>query len=238
MSKIISVFKKELKGYFDSPIAYVYLVIFLITINWFFFKGFYLMNVASLKGFFMLLPWFFLFLVPAISMRIWAEEKRSGTLEVILTLPITDWELVLGKFFAALVFIIISLLLTLILPLSINYIGDLDFGPIIGGYIGAILLGAAYLSIGFFVSSLTRNQIIAFILGVTVTFIFFMIGEPLVTMVIPRWLIPIFQYLGLNYHFNNIGRGVVDVRDVIYYLSMTSFFLYLNVVVLQSRQWK
>ncbi|MDD2716541.1 MAG: ABC transporter permease subunit [Candidatus Wallbacteria bacterium] len=236
--KIFSIFKKELKAYFDSPIAYVYLVIFLVTANWFFFKGFYIMNETSLKNFFVLLPWFFLFLVPAISMRSWPEEQKSGTLEVLLTLPLTDVELVLGKFLAALSFLGISLLLTLPIAWTASYLGILDWGPVIGGYVAAILMGASYLGIGFFISSFTENQIVAFILSVAATFALFIIGEPLVTMVLPGWLTPLFQFLGLNQHFNNISRGVLDIRDIVYYLSMITVFLYLNVKVLESRQWR
>jgi ABC-2 type transport system permease protein len=171
-------------------------------------------------------------------MRTWAEEKKMKTLELLLTWPVSDVEVVVGKFLASLSLLVIVLLLSLTIPISIALIGHPDAGQIIGQYIGSMLMGAAYLAIGLWVSSLTENQIVAFILGVVFTFILFIIGHPFVTMLLPSALVPLFTYIGLNSHFESIGRGVIDSRDIIYYLSVIGFFLFLNVCSISSRKWE
>lgn len=160
------------------------------------------------------------------------------TLELLLTWPVSDVEVVVGKFLASLSLLVIVLLLSLTIPISIALIGHPDAGQIIGQYIGSMLMGAAYLAIGLWVSSLTENQIVAFILGVVFTFILFIIGHPFVTMLLPSALVPLFTYIGLNSHFESIGRGVIDSRDIIYYLSVIGFFLFLNVCSISSRKWE
>ncbi|QQR83916.1 ABC transporter permease subunit [Candidatus Peregrinibacteria bacterium] len=152
-----------MRGYFNAPLAYIFLTVFLTVSSWLYFRDFFLNDIASMRSYFSLIPWIFLLLIPAITMRLWAEEKKMGTLEVLLVSPITDWQAVLGKFFASLAFLSIAVLLSLILPLLLLIIGQPDWGMIVGGYVGLILLGATYLSIGLWVSSLTDNQIIAFI---------------------------------------------------------------------------
>jgi ABC-2 type transport system permease protein len=169
-------------------------------------------------------------------MRVWAEEKRSGTIEFLLTLPITDWQAVLGKFFAALAFLACALVLTVSLPITVSYLGNVDFGPIIGSYLGAILMGAAYLALGLFVSALTKNQIIAFIGAIAACFIFFFIGNEFILMTAPQFLAPVFQFLGLGAHFDNIARGVIDTKDIIYYLSFIWLFLWLNKEIVALRK--
>lgn len=231
-------FKKELMSYFNSPIAYVFIAVFLIVGNWLFFNSFFLVGQASMRNYFTLLPWLFLFLAPAITMRGWAEEKKSGTIEFLLTLPITDWQAVLAKFFSALFFVAVTLVLTLSLPLTIARLGNLDYGPIIGGYVGAIFLAGAYLSLGLFISSLTKNQIIAFVLGLVACFAFFMVGMDFVLQGAPAFAAPIMKFLGLGSHFYNIARGVLDTKDLVYYLSFIFFFLWLNARVIESRDWK
>ncbi len=238
LKTIYILFKKELMAYFNSPIAYIFIGVFLVVGNWLFFKSFFLIGQASMRAYFDLLPWIFLFLAPAITMRLWAEEKRQGTIEFLLTLPITDWQAVLSKFFAALIFLFISLLLSLTLPITISFLGNIDLGPVIGGYLGAFFLGGAYLSLGFFISALTKNQIIAFIIGLVACFSFFMIGVDFVLIGAPKFLVPIMKFLGLGSHFYNIAKGVVDSRDVIYYSSFIFLFLWLNVKVIESRGWK
>ncbi len=238
MKIIYTIFKKEFKTYFNSPIAYVFIVIYLVLTTWLFFRGFFLMNQASIRNYFTFLPWIFLFLIPSISMRMWAEEKKQGTLELLMTLPVTDLQAVLGKFFASFIFLCLTVLLSFPLPLTVAYLGDLDIGPIIGGYLGAFLMGAAYLAIGLFVSSLNENQIVAFILGIALTFLLFIIGEPIVLFALPESLIPLFKFVGLGTHFESIGRGVIDSRDVLYYLSIIFIFLLLNIRSLESRKWK
>ncbi|MGA1868625.1 MAG: ABC transporter permease subunit [bacterium] len=238
MKNIIAIFKKEFASYFNSPIAYIYITAFLVFSSWIFFRGFFLIGQANMRAFFSLLPWIFLFFIPAITMRLWAEEKKLGTMEVLMTLPITDTEVVIGKFLAAFIFFAFSILLSFTIPLTLFFLGSPDIGPIIGGYLGALLMGGAYLSIGLFVSSLTENQIVAFILGIFFCFVLFIIGEDIVLMALPSTLASICSFLGLGYHFKSIGRGIIDTRDIIYYLSVIGFFLFLNIRSIESRKWR
>lgn len=237
--KIIYVlFKKELMSYFNSPIAYIFIGVFLIVSNWLFFNTFFLISQASMRNYFSFLPWIFLFLSPAITMRLWAEEKKSGTIEFLLTLPVTDWQVVLAKFFSAITFLLIGLVFSLTIPVSIIFLGNLDFGPVIGGYLGALFLGGSYLALGLFISSLTKNQIISFILSLAAGFAAFIIGADFVLAGVPAWLAPIMQFLGLGSHFDNIAKGVLDSKDIIYYSSFIFLFLWLNVRVIEGRGWK
>ena len=242
MQNIITIFLKEFKAYFFSPIAYVVITVYLIVSNILFFQGFFLINQADMRGYFSLLPWIFLFFVPAITMRSWAEEKKLKTMELLLTWPINDVEVVVGKFLASFCFLAISLLLSITIPITIAILGNPDGGAIVGSYIGALFLGAAYLAIGLWISSLTENQIIAFIVGVVVTFILFMVGNPFITMLNPKIfnfdIVPILMFLGLGNHFESISRGVLDSRDIIYYLSVIGFFLFLNIRSIESRKWE
>ncbi len=236
LNKIYILFKKELMGYFNSPIAYIFIGAFLIVINWLFFNSFFIIGQASMRNFFNLLPWVFLFLIPAITMRLWAEEKRAGTIEFLLTLPITDWQAVLAKFLSSLVFLIIILLLSASVPITVIFLGDADLGPIIGGYIGAALMGAAYLSLGLLISSLTKNQIIAFIITIAACFLFFIIGNDFILATAPRTIAPVLKFLGIGTHFENIARGVIDTKDIIYYGSFIFLFLWLNKEVIKLRK--
>ncbi len=237
MSGIKAVFKRELMGYFNSPIAYIFMVVFLLSASWLFFRGYFLYGQADLRPFFALLPWMFLFFVPAVSMRLWAEERKMGTAEILLTLPVRDGEVIVGKFLAGLTLVSLTVLLEFPLVLLTAYLGNLDPGPVIGGFLGSVFLGAAYLAIGMFISSLTENQIIAFIVGVVACFALFIIGENFVLLTAPTSIAPLLRSLGLGAHFESIGRGVIDSRDVIYYVSVTAFFLFLNQQVLSGRRW-
>ena len=241
MSKVATVFRKEFRQYFDSPIAYIFITVFLVINSWLFFRMFFLVNQASVRPLFTFIPWIFLFFVPAITMRLWAEEKKSGTMEVLMTFPLKDWEVVLGKYFASLTFLVIALLLTFSLPITTWIAAEkgvsMEIGPILTSYLGAILLGGAFLAIGIWVSSLTENQIIAFIIAVAVSFILMIAGERIVTMYVPSALVGFVEYLGLNRHFNSIARGVIDTRDLIYYFSVIGFFLYMTVRSVESRKW-
>ena len=191
-----------------------------------------------MRNYFNLLPWFFLFLAPALTMRLWAEEKKSGTIEFLLTLPVTDWQVVLAKFFGALTFMFIALLLTLSIPITIASMGNLDWGVIIGSYLGSLFLGGAYLALGLFISSLTKNQIIAFVLGLVASFAAFIVGADFVLAGAPQFAVPIIQFLGLGTHFNNISMGVIDTKDIVYYISFIFLFLWLNAKVISKREWK
>ncbi len=231
-------FKKELMSYFNSPIAYIFIAVFLVVGNWLFFKNFFLIGQANLRPYFDLLPWIFLFMAPAVTMRLWAEEKKSGTIEFLLTLPVTDWQVVLAKFLGALIFVIVALALTFTLPLTVSGLGNIDWGPVMGAYIGSVLLAGAYLALGLFISSLTKNQIIAFILAMVASFVAFMIGADFVLFGAPQFLVPVMKFLGLGSHFYNISKGIIDSRDIIYYASFIFLFLWLNVRVIESRNWK
>jgi ABC-2 type transport system permease protein len=235
---IYILFRKELMSYFNSPIAYIFIGVFLVIGNWLFLKNFFLIGQVSMRAYFDLLPWIFLFLSPAITMRLWAEEKKTGTIEFLLTLPVTDWQVVLAKFFSSLAFILISLLLSITLPITLAILGNVDWGPIIGGYLGALFLGGAYLSLGLFISSLTKNQIIAFVLGLVACFMAFIVGADFVLIGAPKFAAPIMKFLGLGSHFYNITKGVIDSKDIIYYGSFIFIFLWLNARIIQSRGWK
>jgi ABC-2 type transport system permease protein len=231
-------FKKELMSYFNSPIAYIFIGVFLVAGNWLFFQNFFVYQQATMREYFSLLPWIFLFLTPAVTMRLWAEEKKSGTIEFLLTLPVTTWQAVLAKFFGALAFMVITIALTFTIPVSVSLLGSMDFGPMIGSYLGSILLAGAYLSLGLFISALTRNQIIAFVLGLVACFAAFIIGSSFVLLAAPAGIAPLLSFLGLGTHFDSIARGVVDSKDIVYYLSFIFLFLWLNAQVIGKKVWK
>ncbi len=239
MTRVGAIWRKEFRDYWFSPIAYIVITVFLVLMNWLFFRGFYLLGEASMRGFFGLLPWAFLLLIPALTMRQWAEELRSGTLEVLMTKPVSEWEVVLGKYLAALSFLVVVLALTLSTPLTVAGLSQngLDWGVLLTSYLGALLLGAAYLAMGGWVGSFTSNQIVAFILGVALIFVGIMVGEAIVTFFAPGFMVTFLEYLGLRYHFASIARGVIDTRDLIYYVSVIFLFLFLTVRAVESRKW-
>jgi ABC-2 type transport system permease protein len=234
--------KKELASYFGSPVGYVFIVIFLILCGFFTFyvSNFYEFGQADLRAFFEWHPWIFLFLVPAVSMRLWADERRTGTIELILTLPITLTEVILGKFLAAWLFLGIALFLTFPLVLTVLYLGDPDLGATLSAYLGSFLLAGAYLSVGSMTSSLTRNQVISFILSVIICLFLVLAGWPPVTGIIsgwaPMWLVDVVSGFSFMPHFQSMERGVLDLRDIFYYISVIFFMLFSNGVVLQNRR--
>lgn len=235
MSQIKAIIRKELKEYFDSPLAYIFLTVYLVVTSWLFMRGFFIFNEVSMRSYFSFLPWIFLLLIPAITMRLWAEEKKGGTLELLLTSPITEWQMVIGKFIASYIFLIIAIILSLNLPIILSLIGNPDGGMIFTGYIGSILMGGAFLAIGLWASSTSKNQIIAFILAVITTFVLLILGEPIVLFSVSSGLAPLLNYISLGGHFQSIMRGVIDSRDLIYYLLVISLFLYLNARNLAKR---
>jgi len=224
MRQVTHIFRKEFTIYFVSPIAYIVISIFLIVTGWFFFTTFFLHNQANLRNFFALLPMSFAFVVPAVTMRLFSEELSVGSYEVLLTMPVTLQEVVLGKFLAAVVFTAAILVPTLAYPITVSLLGELDWGPVVGGYTGAILLGAAFSAVGLFASSLTRNQIIAFIIGTAVCFSLTLIDKML--FLVPRPLVGLLEYLGADFHFENISKGMIDSRDIVYFLSVSFVGLY------------
>ena len=238
MQNITAILKKEFRSYFNSPIAYIFITFFLGISAWLFFQNFFLVNQAEMRSFFGLMPWIFLFFIPAVTMKLWAEEKKIGTIEILMTLPIRDYEVVVGKFLASFALLAVTVLLTLVIPFSVMSLGNPDMGTLITGYIGLLLMGGAYIAIGFFASTLTENQIIAFIIGIVVCLVLLLIGEDFVLFKTPNWLFPIFSYLGLGAHYSSILRGVLDSRDIIYYLSLIGFFLYLSTLAVESRKWR
>jgi gliding motility-associated transport system permease protein len=233
MRQAFFIFKREFRTYFVSPIAYIVISFFLLVTGWFFFTTFFLYNQASLRNFFSLLPIIFSFVVPAITMRLFSEEFNVGSYETLLTMPVTFLDVVLGKFLASVAFIAAMLIPTLAYPLTVGFLGQLDWGPVAGGYIGAILLGAAFSAIGLLSSSLTRNQIIAFITGMAVCFCLVMIDKML--FFLPRFSLVFFQYLGADHHFQNISKGIIDSRDILYFLSISFIGLYGTHLVLQEK---
>ncbi len=224
------VFRRELRGYFLSPIAYIVIAVFLVVMGWFFFSPFFLNDRADLRDFFSLLPLILAFVVPAITMRIFAEEYRSGTFEITRTLPVPIVSVIVGKFFAALTLVAVMLLPTISYPIFVSTFGDLDWGPVVGGYVGALLLGAAYTGIGLFASSLTKNQIVAYIVGIALAFFFTIIDRML--LFLPGNLAGLFQYLAADFHFQNVARGLFDTRDLIYFLTLPALALYGTLLVL------
>lgn len=300
MQNILTIYRKELRSYFNSPIAYIVIIVFLAVVGWFFVNGLFQGNAASMRPMFDWIPFVFLFFIPAITMRSFSEEKKQGTIELLLTKPVTDSELVIGKYLAALMLSIITLLPTVIyllivvnislkddtsifsgvfglflmivlfavaisfyvfaanihkkgnqsLSLGVNILGVLatilyfyiifkasylDWGSVIGGYLGLILMAAVYIGIGIFFSSLTENQIIAFIVSFIAVFALFMLGKILTQ--VSSGLVSIVEFISTDFHFTNISRGVIDSRNIIYYFSMIFITIFCTKVSLESRKW-
>lgn len=221
------IMRRELKSYFSSPTAYIVTGLFLIISGLVFFSTFYLQNRAELRNFFSLLPILLSFFVPALTMRLFAEEKRVGSIETLMTLPVNEFQVVTGKFLASFIGTLIMILPTLFYVVTAAVFGDPDYGPIIGGYIGAIFLCACFTSIGLFASSITKNQIIAFFIGFIICILLTMIDTFMIFL--PSSLVNFVSYLSANSHFTSISRGIIDTRDVIYFISLTAFFLSLTV---------
>ena len=230
MRQISYILKKEFRAYFISPIAYIVISIFLLTTGWFFFTTFFLFDQANLRNFFALLPIIFAFVVPAITMRLFSEELNIGSYEILLTMPVTFPDVILGKFLAGVLFVCAMLIPTFAYPITVSFLGELDWVPVWGGYIGAILLGAAFSALGLFASSLTRNQITAFIIGVAVCFSLTLLDKML--FFLPSSMLGFFEYLGADFHFQNISKGIIDTRDILYFLSISFAGLYCTYMVL------
>jgi ABC-2 type transport system permease protein len=242
INTIKTIGKRELTGYFGSPVAYVFIVIFLLLIGFFTFNisNFFDVGQSDLKSFFQWHPWVFMFLVPAIAMRLWAEERRLGTIELVLTMPVTPAEVIIGKFLAAWLFIGVAIALTFPMVLTVLYLGNPDLGAIFCGYVGSLLMAGAFLAVGSMTSSLTRSQVISFILAVVLCLFFILAGYPPVTAVLsgwaPLWLVNLVSQLSFLTHFTSISRGVLDLADILYYLSVIGFMLFINGVVVENRR--
>jgi ABC-2 type transport system permease protein len=237
---IWTIAKRELSGYFASPVAYVVIVIFLLLMGFFTFMlgGFFRAGEASLQfSFFRWHPWLYLFLVPAVGMRLWAEERRQGTLELLLTMPITAWQAIVGKFLASWLFLIIALALTFPVVITISYLGDPDAGAVFSGYVGSALLAGAYLAVTCFTSALTRNQVISFILSVVICFFLILCGwEPVTDMLVnfSPALTKLVASFSVMPHFAGFQKGVIDSRDLLFFLSVIGFSLFCNGVVIRN----
>lgn len=241
MSTIMMIFRRELNSYFVTPLAYVFIIIFLVLAALFTFQlgGIYESNTATLQPFFAYHPWLYLFLVPAISMRLWAEERKSGTLELLLTLPVTIWQAVLGKFLAAWVFLGIALALTFPMWLMVNYLGNPDQGVIMASYLGSWLMAGGFLAIGCCISAATANQVIAFVLTIVVCFLgFMMIGSRFLSLTggVSGEVAEMLGALSILDHYDAIQQGVLELRDVIYFIALIVFWLIAAAVVIDSKK--
>jgi ABC-2 type transport system permease protein len=241
MANVLTMFRREFQAYFDSSIAYIFMIVFLLASTWLFMAGFFLAGMADMRGYFDMLPWFALFFLPAVSMRLWAEDRRSGTMELLMTLPMKTWELVVGKYLAALAFYAITLAGTLVIPIVLALIGNPDIGATFGGYLAALFLGGFYLAVGIFVSGLFKDQIAAFVVSLMLCLFFYFAGTGTIVATTDGWINGLGTFLERNVavtsHYAEIQRGIVDLRNLVYFLSMTGLFLVLNTLSLDGRRY-
>jgi ABC-2 type transport system permease protein len=239
-ANIRTIAKREIGGYFASPVAYVFIVIFLLLCGFFTFMlgGFFERREASLVSFFLWHPWLYLFLVPAVAMRLWSEERRLGTMELLLTMPVTGWQAIVGKFLASWLFLALALALTFPVVISVGYLGSPDYGVIFCGYVGSLLLAGAYLAVGCMTSAMTRNQVISFILSVVICLFLILAGWPPVTDLLvrwaPGWLVNTVAAFSVVPHFDGFQKGVLDSRDMIFFLSIIGLSLFTTGVIIRN----
>lgn len=232
-SELLAIMKKELKSYFNSPIAYIVITIFLVFTGFFFFKDFFYFNQAEMRNLFQLMPLMLCFVIPAVTMKLLSEERQSGSFEILMTLPVSSRDIVLGKFFAGTIFSAVMISPTLIYLVTVMFLGSPDAGPVIGGYLGVILLSAAYTSIGLLASSFTRNQIISFISSWAACFLLWLVDK--VVVFFPSSL-GFISYTGTDFHFQNIAKGLIDSRDIIYFISICVLSLMFTIKVVEERR--
>ncbi len=232
-SEMNAIMKKELKSYFSSPIAYIVITIFLVFTGFFFFKDFFYFNQAEMRNLFQLMPLMLCFVIPAVTMRLLSEERQSGSFEILMTLAVSSWDIVLGKFLAGTVFSAVMVSPTIIYLVTVVLTGSPDLGPVIGGYAGVLLLSAAYTSIGLLASSFTRNQIVSFISAWAACFSLWLIDKALIFLPSKLGFI---SYLGTDHHFQNISKGLIDSRDIIYFISICALSLMFTVKVIEERR--
>jgi ABC-2 type transport system permease protein len=235
MNAICAIYRRELSAFFNSPIAYIFLTVFLLLAGWFFFSSFFLVGQADLRGLLEIIPLMFIFFVPALTMRLISEEKQAGTLELLVTYPVQDHEIIIGKFLAAFSLLVLVILGTLPFSFTVASLGNVDAGSLLAGYLGMFLMGAAYTAIGVLASSLTNNQIVGFILGIMIILVLFLLDK--VLFFVPSFLIGSFEFLSIDAHYHSLIRGVVDSRDLVYYGSLTGLSLFLGSISLGSRKW-
>ena len=236
MHNILTIYKKELRSFFNTPMAYIFLVVFALVNGYFFTNTFFLYNQSDMRSLFGIVPLVYLFFIPAVSMGLISREKSLGTIEIITTLPVRERDIVIGKFMAGLSLILIALLTTLIHYITLINVGTtIDHGAVFTGYLGLALLGGVYTAVGIFSSSLTENQVIAFIVGIAIVITFFLMDKLLVF--VPSGLAGLIQYLSTEFHLSNMSRGVIDTRNIVYFGSVIGFFLFMTTRVLESRKW-
>ena len=236
MHNILSIYKKELRSFFTTPMAYIFLVVFALVNGYFFTNTFFLYNQSDMRSLFGIVPLVYLFFIPAVSMGLISREKSLGTIEIITTLPVRERDIVIGKFLAGLTLIIVALFTTSIHYITLYNVGTtIDHGAVFTGYLGLALLGGVYTSVGIFSSSLTENQVIAFIVGIAIVITFFLMDKLLVF--VPPGLAGLIQYMSTEFHLSNMSRGVIDTRNIIYFGSVIGFFLFMTTRVLESRKW-
>ena len=241
MHSFWAVFKREFKGYFTTPLAYVFLVIFLFFSGYLTFKqGFFEARQADMRAFFMNLPLLFVFMVPSTAMRLWAEERKTGSIEVLLTLPITVTQAVLGKFFAAWLFLTVALLLTFPVPITVCYLGNPDIGLIITGYLGSLFMAGGFLAIGCFFSAVSKNQVISFILSVVACAVLVFAGMPTtldyLSTFLPAGLVGAIENMSFQTHFESIQRGVLEFKDLSYFVLLILGWIFASSIVLDERK--
>ena len=242
MNHILTIAKREVRGYFSSPVAFVFIVIFLLLSGFFTFMvgGLFERGEATLQAFFAWHPWLYLFLVPAVGMRMWSEERRLGTIELLLTMPITPWQAIVGKFLASWFVVALALVLTFPIWITVNYLGSPDNGVILGGYIGSLLMAGAYLAITAMTSAMTRNQVVSFIVSVVLALFLILAGYPPVTNMLVTWaspwLVDGIASFSVMTHFESIQKGVLDSRDIVYFLSVVIFSLFTTSVIIRAHR--
>ncbi len=234
-STVAAIWRREVKTYFASPSAYIVLAVFLIITGWFFTLNLFKENLAHMRSIFDILPFLLVVFAPAIAMRLVSEERKTGTLELLVTMPVRDFDVIFGKFLSALTLYCVALVFTFFYPITLSILGDAEIGPIVAGYIGLLLLGGAYLSLGILGSAMSENQIVAFILSFLIAAVLAILVFS--AMVVPGPLADIMQYLSTTYHFQNISRGVIDSRDVVYYLSLIFLSLLLASRAMAQRKF-
>jgi ABC-2 type transport system permease protein len=239
---IMTIAKREVAGYFASPVAYVFIVIFLLLTGFFAFmvSGFFERGQANLQAFFAWHPWLYLFLVPAVGMRMWSEERRLGTIELLLTMPITPWQAIVGKFLASWLILALALALTFPIVLTVNYLGNPDNGVILASYAGSLLLSGAYLSVSAMTSAMTRNQVVSFILSVVICLFLILAGWSPITNLLTQWasgwLVETIAAFSVMTHFESIQKGVIDSRDILFFLSVIGFCLFTTSVIIRAHR--
>lgn len=239
MNGLLTIFRRELRAYFATPVAYVFIVIFLVLagVATFYMGSFFERGQADLEPFFQFHPWLYMFLIPAISMRLWSEERKAGTLELLLTLPVPLAASVVGKFLAAWAFTAVALAGTLPLWITVNYLGDPDNTVILAGYLGSLLMAGGFLAIGACISALTKNQVIAFVVSFVICFAFNLSGFPMVIDMFSAWapqpIVDVVSSFSFLTHFNSIVKGVIDLRDLVFFATLIAFWLYANVVAIE-----